>query len=436
MATRIVIFETRDAAAGFGPLARIRPVYDLLLGARRLVDKAAGAFLPLAPEVAPRAELAALEARRGRAVFRAATLEVGDDVILLSGDLVVTPDVARAVEESPSGTVFRHGRVPVGARLDGARLRAALGKDGAVVPAALEAAGAGSLELEARRVLAPWDLVDANAAEIEREWELLAARLPASGWPEVDPRAALLEPGRIRLEAGARVDAMAVLDARSGPILLCEGAEVAPFARVIGPAVIGRGARVLGGRVGTATSVGPQCRVNGEVEASVLFGFSNKAHDGFLGHAVVAEWVNLGAMTTNSDLKNNYGTVRVRMDEREVDTGMMKVGVFLGDHVKTGIGTLLPTGGVVDVGSNLFGGGVFVPRWVPAFTWWDGRAMGEHRFAAFVETARRAMERRSIACDEETERVFAKIFNETAGARVDAGASADGRSQVGERAHR
>jgi hypothetical protein len=118
----------------------------------------------------------------------------------------------------------------------------------------------------------------------------------------------------------------------------------------------------------------------------------------------VGEWVNLGALTTTSDLKNNYGEVRVRLGAREIATGSTKVGSILGDHVKTGIGTLLPTGAVIGTGTNLFGGGRFAPKHVPAFTWWDGEAAVEHELDRFLATARVALSRRGRTLADAEER--------------------------------
>src|SRR5690606_14594115 len=134
----------------------------------------------------------------------------------------------------------------------------------------------------------------------------------------------------------------AVIDLRRGPIWLDRGASVLAFTKLAGPAYVGRESTLLG-RPLSAVSIGPVCKVPGEVEESIILGYSNKAHDGFIGHAYVGCWVNLGALTTNSDLKNNYGTVRIWTPAGEVDTGEVKLGCLLGDHVKTAIGTLLNT---------------------------------------------------------------------------------------------
>ena len=131
------------------------------------------------------------------------------------------------------------------------------------------------------------------------------------------------------------------------------------------------------------------------------------------GHSVIGEWVNLGALTTTSDLKNNYGTVRVTVDGRQHDTGASKVGSLIGAHVKTGIGTLLPTGAVVGTGANLFGGGRFAPKSIPSFGWWDGDRMIEHRLEAFANTARIALSRRNETARAADDEAWAGLFEAT-----------------------
>lgn len=172
---------------------------------------------------------------------------------------------------------------------------------------------------------------------------------------------------------------------------------------------------MLGGHVGTS-SIGPVCIVRGEVADSVLLGYVNKAHDGYLGHALLGRWVNLGAYTTNSDLKNNYRPVRVWTPEGDVDTGLMKVGCFLGDHVKTGIGTVLNTGTVIGAGSNVFGG-LMPPTVVPPFSWGSGPDLRDHSLDKFLSTAERAMKRRDQELTSGVRRVLQQAWEATAGRR-------------------
>ncbi len=241
----------------------------------------------------------------------------------------------------------------------------------------------------------PWTLVARNP-------ERLAEDLSAA---EDDGSAALpagvhrIGDGPVRIAEGVRIEPGVLLDAREGGIRLDPGTEVLAGARLAGPLHAGPGCRLLGGPLG-ALSAGPRCHLRGEVEDTVVLGFANKAHDGFLGHACVGRWVNLGALTTNSDLKNNYGSVRVELSTGVVDTGLLKFGCLLGDHVRTAIGTLLTTGSLVGAGANLFGDPP--PRRVPAFSWGGGPGAPVYDRERFLATASVAMGRRGVDADGPT----------------------------------
>jgi hypothetical protein len=158
--------------------------------------------------------------------------------------------------------------------------------------------------------------------------------------------------------------------------------------------------------------------VRGEVADSVFAGFINKAHDGYIGHALLGRWVNLGAFTTNSDLKNNYRPVRVWTPDGERDTQMLKVGCFLGDHVKTSIGTVLNTGTVIGAGSNVYGG-IMPPTVVPPFSWGSGPDLRDHQCDKFMQTAERAMARRDLALTPGVRRILQEAWRATAGRRAE-----------------
>lgn len=216
---------------------------------------------------------------------------------------------------------------------------------------------------------------------------------------------------RLSIAPDASIEPGVVLDVRGGPIRIDHGSEVRAFSRIAGPAWIGPDATLLGGTYDTI-SIGPVCRVHGEVEATTFAGWSNKAHDGFLGHAYVGSWVNLGALTNNSDLKNDYGTVRLITPGGETDTGVTKLGCLLGDHVKTGIGLMLNTGTIVGAGSNLFGAAQ-PPRYVPPFSWGSGSDLVEYRLDRFLAVAARVMARRQVELDDGMRAVLEAAWHES-----------------------
>jgi UDP-N-acetylglucosamine diphosphorylase/glucosamine-1-phosphate N-acetyltransferase len=197
-----------------------------------------------------------------------------------------------------------------------------------------------------------------------------------------------------------RVEPGVVFDTRHGPVRLADGVEVQAGARLEGPLYAGPRTRLLGGAY-SCVSAGPECRLRGEIEESVVLGYANKAHDGFLGHAYIGRWVNLGALTTNSDLKNNYGPIRLGGPDGEIETGLLKLGCLLGDHVKTAIGTRINTGTTVGAGANLFGDAV-PPKWVTPFAWGTEAASSAFDRERFLTTAARVLERRQVTFDDST----------------------------------
>jgi UDP-N-acetylglucosamine diphosphorylase / glucose-1-phosphate thymidylyltransferase / UDP-N-acetylgalactosamine diphosphorylase / glucosamine-1-phosphate N-acetyltransferase / galactosamine-1-phosphate N-acetyltransferase len=216
-----------------------------------------------------------------------------------------------------------------------------------------------------------WDLVEQNAEQLRLDF----AHRPVgqqTGWRPstltvVGPTDQLL------LDPTAQLDPLVVADTTRGPVVIDREAVITAFSRLEGPCYIGPQAHVLGAKIRAGSTLGPHCRVGGEVEASILQGNSNKYHDGFLGHSYVGEWVNFGAGTQNSDLRNDYREVRVTVDGRLVGSGLNKVGCFLGDHTKTGLGTLLNSGTNAGIFCNLLPSGEFLPKYVPSFcSWWNG----------------------------------------------------------------
>jgi UDP-N-acetylglucosamine diphosphorylase / glucose-1-phosphate thymidylyltransferase / UDP-N-acetylgalactosamine diphosphorylase / glucosamine-1-phosphate N-acetyltransferase / galactosamine-1-phosphate N-acetyltransferase len=249
----------------------------------------------------------------------------------------------------------------------------------------------GAVELEGVLLTAVWELMSGTPAQVAAD---VAALFPAAPPPALPPGAHHVGGHPLVMGTGVTVEPAAVIDTTAGPVWLDDGVRVRAFTRLAGPAYVGRGSTLLGGSV-EAVSIGDVCRIRGELAESVCLSWVNKAHDGHMGHAYLGAWVNLGAETTNSDLKNNYGTIRLWTPDGEVDTGSIKVGSFLGDHVKTGIGLLLNTGTVIGAGSNLYGAAM-PPRYVPPFSWGTGEELTTYRIDKFLEVAERAMARRDV----------------------------------------
>jgi UDP-N-acetylglucosamine diphosphorylase/glucosamine-1-phosphate N-acetyltransferase len=197
---------------------------------------------------------------------------------------------------------------------------------------------------------------------------------------------------------GATIEPQVVFDASAGPIYVGAGTTVQAFTRLVGPCYVGRHSTVLGDRI-SICSIGDHCKVRGEMSNTIMIGYANKGHDGFIGHSYMGRWVNLGAGTITSNLKNTYGPVTLWTPRGMRDTGMQFLGTLFGDHAKTGIGTNLTTGTVLGAAANVFGGQT-PPKAVPPFAWGSAPPYAVYRLDKFVEVVERVMARRQVKLTE------------------------------------
>lgn len=239
-----------------------------------------------------------------------------------------------------------------------------------------------------------WDLVGLLPAMLSEDIPILADELMASHAPA---HVTVIGSHAVYVEGGATVEPMVVLDVSAGPILLRKGCVIQSFTRLVGPSVIGTGSTLAGGRV-ACVSIGETCKVHGEVSHAIFIGHSNKGHDGFLGHSILGRWVNLGAGTTTSNLKNTYGTVALWTPGGLRDSGLQLLGTLFGDHVKTGIGVRLTTGCVLGAAANVFD--QMPPKVVAPFSWGGGAPYAAFALDKCLEIASRMMSRRDVALSE------------------------------------
>jgi UDP-N-acetylglucosamine diphosphorylase/glucosamine-1-phosphate N-acetyltransferase len=235
-----------------------------------------------------------------------------------------------------------------------------------------------------------WDFIGTLSDQLREDIPLQAESLELKTPRDVT----VVGKGKVFIEDGAEIGPNVVLDATAGPILVRRGAAVAPFTHLMGPIAVGRDSQILGDRVATS-SIGDHCKVRGEFSNSIVLGHSNKGHAGFVGHSYLGRWVNLGATTTTSNLKNTYGPVQLWTPTGVRSTGQQFLGTLFGDHAKTGIGTMLSTGTVIGAGANVFGAGI-PPKVVPPFAWGDGEPYDTYDVARFLVVAERVMARRHV----------------------------------------
>ncbi len=256
-----------------------------------------------------------------------------------------------------------------------------------------------------------WDIFQKNDVAIREDFELLTEDRYSQPIPK---SVNVLSPENIFIEEGAKLE-FVTLNASTGPIYIGKNAEIMEGSVIRGPFALCESGRVkLATKVYGATTVGPHSVIGGEVNNSVLFAYSNKGHDGFLGNAVLGEWCNIGADSNNSNLKNNYEEVKLWSYETEnfAKTGLQFCGLMMGDHSKCGINTMFNTGTVVGVSTNIFGAG-FPRNFVPSFSWGGASGFTTYITKKAFETAKIVMARRNVEFSEEDAKILEHVFEET-----------------------
>ncbi len=262
--------------------------------------------------------------------------------------------------------------------------------DGSVTLDSLLEPGSMPVEINGRWLNEVWDLVGDLATQLSEDIPIMGGALSGAAIEN----ATIIGRKQIYCETGVGIEPFVVLDATDGPILIRRGATIAAFTRIVGPCYIGADSHIVGDAI-RGCSIGDVCKVRGEMSASVMLGHSNKGHTGFVGSTYIGRWVNLGAGTTTSNLKNTYGTVQLWTPEGVRDTALQFLGSLIGDHAKTGIGTMLTTGCVIGAGANIYGASA-TPKYIAPFSWGSAEPYARFDSSKFLEVAERMMARRHV----------------------------------------
>jgi UDP-N-acetylglucosamine diphosphorylase/glucosamine-1-phosphate N-acetyltransferase len=375
---RICVYEDRHVR-GLEPLTLTRPAVDLLCGLTTLGEKQARYFAATAVGHLCRPVVADLiRARDPVANVNDPAWLRGAPTVLVNARWLPPPRPRHAPPPPRRHLIVRapnpFADAPYIGTANGAVAFAVLDRRHleAVSPATLDdclddwARSLPAREVGGNVVARPWELIDLNADQIARDFEATCDPTDVGFHPT--GFAVVGHADRLLIDPTAQVDPMVVADTTHGPVVIGAHAVVHAFTRLEGPCAVGAGTVVHGAQVRAGTTFGPQCRIGGEIECSIVLGFANKYHEGFLGHSYVGEWVNLAAGTHTSDLRCDYQPVSVPLDGNEVPTGRTKVGAIIGDHVKTGLGVLLNTGTAIGPFAQVLPTGGFAPRDIRAFT--------------------------------------------------------------------
>jgi UDP-N-acetylglucosamine diphosphorylase / glucose-1-phosphate thymidylyltransferase / UDP-N-acetylgalactosamine diphosphorylase / glucosamine-1-phosphate N-acetyltransferase / galactosamine-1-phosphate N-acetyltransferase len=252
----------------------------------------------------------------------------------------------------------------------------------------------------------PWQLVERNSEAISLDFARLSSlgQLPGSDREIIG--------NSFSIKQSASIGKFVTMDSRKGPIIIEDDVQVDSFSHIAGPCFIGKGTVIKSARIREGTSIQSSCRISGEIEQSIFNDYTNKSHEGFVGHSIVGSWVNMGALTTTSDLKNTYGEVKVRIGSRLMGTSSIKVGVFVGDMVKTGIGVMLSSGKTVGASSHVLAN---VYDNVPSFTLHGSgkKSDVEMYLDSAIETQKRMMSRRNKTLSDAYVSMMQAVFKMT-----------------------
>ncbi|MCC6840381.1 MAG: glucose-1-phosphate thymidylyltransferase [Flavobacteriales bacterium] len=329
---------------------------------------------------------------------------LADRVFEVHGGWLPDPAVAAAVLDLEPGQVLMKSGKPLAFCLDGdARAEAPHWNSPPAYLAQVEHA------TDVHLVERPWHLFQHCGRAITNDMATLTAGRASRTLSTSNT--VIGDPGLIFLEEGARVEA-SILNTTNGPIWIGEQAEVMEGCMIRGPFALGVHAQLkMGAKIYGPSAFGPECRVGGEVNNSVILGYSNKGHDGFLGNSVLGEWCNLGADTNTSNLKNTYGQVKAWSYATGAlePTGQQFLGLLMGDHAKSGINTMFNTGTVAGVCANVFGSG-FPPKHIPPFSWGGTAA---YALDKAMETCQLVMQRRAVALTADDRKILTQVFHLT-----------------------
>jgi len=265
------------------------------------------------------------------------------------------------------------------------------------------------IETQAKLINYTWDLINFNGEEIVKDFDLFGKKVSKSDMNKYRS-VEVKNMNNIYIDKSSLIDPFVYLDATDGPIFIGSKVHIMSHSSIQGPAFIGENSIIkMHTSIYHNTSIGEVCKIGGEIENSIIHSHSNKQHEGFLGHSYLSSWVNLGASTNNSDLKNNYGNISVILNGKAVDTKSQFVGLIMGDHSKTAINTMFNAGSIVGVSSNIFGSG-FPPKYVPSFSWGGSDSLATYEFIKALEVAKLVTNRRNMNLSDAEIELLNKVF--------------------------
>ncbi len=407
---QICIFED-EKFSDFYPLTLSRPVYELTVGVRTIKEKITAELNDADIVLHCRRYLQALTSDNNPDV--PVNKITGDECIFINGRIASANNMNELISKLNSDDiVFKNTDTVILAKLSGGNL-AKLKEELPEQITAESFDGITTLETEAKCYNYLWEMITANGKELINDIGLLRKTGYFTTHFDDFTGVNFINPDDIVIRKNVTIKPGVVIDASNGPVLIDDNAFIYPNAVIEGPAYIGKSVKIKSGAtIYENVSIGSVCKIGGEVEDTIILPYSNKQHAGFIGHAYLGSWVNLGADTNCSDLKNNYSTIKVTLNGKTIDTDLQFLGLIMGDHSKTAINTMFNTGTIVGFSCNIFGAG-FPDKYIPSFSWGGAEGLTTYDLQKSIQTAKAVFGRRDKEFTSEDEKLFETIFNLT-----------------------
>jgi UDP-N-acetylglucosamine diphosphorylase/glucosamine-1-phosphate N-acetyltransferase len=408
----ICIFEDSQAD-NFYPLSLSRPVYDLLCGMKTIREKILSNYPGAGCTLFCRKYLEDTVRQNNTGV---GVNELQDDnYLFINGRIIIDQNFREIIGKDSTEKVFIKGDTLVAAKISADTVKKLKpGISDSIEISMFEGIPREEIDVELAEYI--WDLIRLNGSQLRHDFNLING-------PGISEEARLfrgvhlINKDDVIIETGAVIKPGVVIDASEGPVYIGKDAEIMPNSVIMGPVFVGEKTKIKTCAVITENvSIGRVCKVGGEVEDAVIMPYSNKQHSGFLGHAYLGSWINIGADTNCSDLKNNYSKINVTFIDKQINTGLQFLGLIMGDHSKTSINTMFNTGTIAGFSCNIFGDG-FPPKFIPSFSWGGREKIETYDVNKSIDTAKKVMQRRKIDMTPADESLFNNIFNITGSER-------------------
>ena len=338
-------------------------------------------------------------------------LIIAPDNLLINGSVCPSPEHLKEISKLEKGQQLVYEDYVIAICISGEALEEMLGRS-TVKPLKLQIEQTDYLKIRSEyrniKIRNLWDIFVKNAEALTMDFQTITKERKSG---KISSENHINRAENVFIEEGAKI-CCSMINASSGPVYIGKDAEIMEGCLIRGPFALCEGSILkMGAKIYGPTTIGPNCKIGGEINNSVIFGYSNKAHDGFLGNSVIGEWCNLGADTNTSNLKNNYGEVDIWSHalHSNIKTGLQFCGLIIADHGKTGINTMLNTGTVIGVNANVFGAG-FPPKFIPSFSWGGAEGLTEYSIEKAIEVAARVYQRRNLIFDIENQKILTEIF--------------------------